>query len=254
MKTSKISGIYKILNVITQKYYIGSSITIYSRWNEHRSGLNRNKHGNKRLQNSWNKHSSAAFEFIILEECLPSDVLIREQHYLNTLQPYKKDIGYNLNADASGGDFYSLLTDDQKREFIKKCKRVGKDNGMYGKTHTDETKQKQKEKAKNRFTLDWFTDKYGKEKGKLEFDTRRSNLSSRNINHVYDNKLKGIKRGAMSEENKNKISESRKRIKLIEPQIREAIISQLYTIKQLEEMFSISKPTVLDRKRKYLDK
>ena len=56
----------------------------------------------------------------------------------------------------------------------------------------------------------------------------------------------------MSDKHKNKISETKLRIKQIEPQIKEAILSRKYTIKQLENMFGISKPTVLSKKRKYL--
>ena len=65
--------------------------------------------------------------------------MVREQYYIDTLKPYEKSIGFNLNKDASGGDFYSLLTEEEKIEFKNKCRKVGKDNGMYGKSHTEST-------------------------------------------------------------------------------------------------------------------
>jgi hypothetical protein len=48
----KISGIYKIINKINNKYYVGSS-----------------KHINPHLQNAWNKYGQNNFDFVITEEC-----------------------------------------------------------------------------------------------------------------------------------------------------------------------------------------
>jgi hypothetical protein len=62
----KISGIYKIVNKINGKYYIGSSINIHRRWREHKCGLLNNKHPNLHLQKSWNKYGCNNFDFIII--------------------------------------------------------------------------------------------------------------------------------------------------------------------------------------------
>ena len=246
------AGIYKITNKINNKFYIGSSKRIKRRWYEHKSSLINCCHGNKRMQNSWNKYGEYNFIFEIIEECDVDELLVREQHYLDALTPYDRNIGFNLNKDATGGDFYSLLTDDEKEEFINKCKRVGEKNGMYGKTHSNDTIKLQKEKAVGRFTLEWFVEKYGNDEGLIKFNERCDSLASRNINYSYDNKLTGKKRGSMSEENKKLISEGRKNLKKREPELKEAILSKQYTIKQLCSMFNTSKPTILARKRKYL--
>jgi len=74
-------GIYAIHNIISNKYYIGSSQCIRRRWNEHKSLLNRNKHGNQHLQYSYNKYGLDVFEFIILEECNINELLQREDYY-----------------------------------------------------------------------------------------------------------------------------------------------------------------------------
>ena len=49
----KISGIYKIINVKNEKYYIGSGFDVRIRWYRHRFHLNRNDHQNDYLQRAW---------------------------------------------------------------------------------------------------------------------------------------------------------------------------------------------------------
>ena len=51
------SGIYKILNTHTDKFYIGSAMNLHNRLKVHKSNLRLNKHPNKHLQFSFNKHS-----------------------------------------------------------------------------------------------------------------------------------------------------------------------------------------------------
>lgn len=52
------SGIYQIINKSTNKFYIGSAIDLKKRKREHFHHLNHNKHRNKHLQSSWNKHGT----------------------------------------------------------------------------------------------------------------------------------------------------------------------------------------------------
>ena len=84
---NKVSGIYKILNTNNNKSYIGSTINLYTRCNGHKSKLNRGIHHSPYLQNAYNKHSKQGFIFIILEECKPENLIIREQYYLDSLLP-----------------------------------------------------------------------------------------------------------------------------------------------------------------------
>ncbi len=86
--TTKISGIYKIVNKVNGKYYVGSSVNICgnrrgTRWKRHIWDLNRNKHGNDYLQRAWNKHGKNVFEFVLIEICLPHNLLSLEQKYLD---------------------------------------------------------------------------------------------------------------------------------------------------------------------------
>ena len=86
-KNYKKAGIYCIINIISKKKYIGSSINMYQRLLKHRSLLRKNKHQNRKLQNSWNKNLESSFDFYILEFCEISQLEIREQFYIDTLSP-----------------------------------------------------------------------------------------------------------------------------------------------------------------------
>lgn len=67
MKPQNNSAIYAIRNSASGKVYVGSAVRVLSRWNQHRSLLNKGKHHSQHLQSSWGKHGQAAFEFLILE-------------------------------------------------------------------------------------------------------------------------------------------------------------------------------------------
>lgn len=87
--TMNTSGIYKIVNILTKKFYIGSAKNIKRRWSYHKSSLIKNLHSNNHLQKAWNKYGEENFEFEIIEECSSEkDILLsREQFYIDTLKP-----------------------------------------------------------------------------------------------------------------------------------------------------------------------
>ena len=62
----KTSGIYKIVNKINGKYYVGSSKNIPVRWSDHKETLNKSSHYNVHLQRSWKKYGNHNFEFVIV--------------------------------------------------------------------------------------------------------------------------------------------------------------------------------------------
>lgn len=113
-----ISGVYRIVNTSNGKFYLGSTIDFERRWNEHRCGLRANKHINIRLQNSWNKHGERCFDFEVLKQCDPKNILQEEQHYLNELNPWKQSVGYNIGRSALGGD--NLTNHPDRLNIVKK--------------------------------------------------------------------------------------------------------------------------------------
>ena len=84
--------IYMILNILNNKFYIGSAFNLKKRISMHLSYLRRNVHHNKFLQNAYNKYKEENFKIIILASVLDkSKILEIEQLFLDDLKPYKRE-------------------------------------------------------------------------------------------------------------------------------------------------------------------
>lgn len=91
------TGVYIIRNRVNGRVYVGSAArSIDGRWAMHRSELRRGVHGNRLLQNSWNKHGEPAFEFSIICACSPEWCVTLEQIHINRLHSANPKLGYNL--------------------------------------------------------------------------------------------------------------------------------------------------------------
>ena len=100
IKHLNCTGIYKIVNTVNKKYYIGSTEESFiKRWYNHINALRKGSHKNIHLQNAWNKYKEISFSFEILEICNASECLTREQIYLDK---YNSEILYNINPLATG--------------------------------------------------------------------------------------------------------------------------------------------------------
>ncbi len=82
-----MGGVYIITHIASGNCYIGSSFDITLRFSQHRKLLMRNKHHSPRLQRSWIKYGADAFSFETLELVQDALLLVREQHYIDTLKP-----------------------------------------------------------------------------------------------------------------------------------------------------------------------
>lgn len=81
------SGIYRLLNTKTGKFYIGSSNNLYRRYKQHCTSLKKNKSSCTILQRAYNKYGESAFSFEILATC-PIEYLFKlEQWFVDTLKP-----------------------------------------------------------------------------------------------------------------------------------------------------------------------
>ena len=120
-------GIYKIINVMNNKFYVGSAEDFTRRKRVHWWQLRRGTHVNKHLQAAWKKYGEQAFTFVIVEELsLEADVLAAENVWLKA--HVGKDYCYNLATDATAPTLGW----------------TGEKNPMWGKTfsHTEEAKAK----------------------------------------------------------------------------------------------------------------
>ncbi len=83
------SGIYRIVNTINGKLYIGSAVNLRDRKRCHFKELRHNTHRNSKLQHAWNKYGSDNFTFEIIELVLIPELLTaREQYWIDKLKPF----------------------------------------------------------------------------------------------------------------------------------------------------------------------
>jgi tetratricopeptide (TPR) repeat protein len=112
-------GIYQILNTVNGKSYVGHSRNIEQRWCQHTSGLKQLSAFEAisyPLKNDFIDHDletntirvgrNGVFEFFIIEECSEDELLLREQFWLQKLQPTYNNwpittVGQNRNEFES---------------------------------------------------------------------------------------------------------------------------------------------------------
>ncbi len=94
------AGIYILICLANQRFYIGSSVKLKRRAGCHRRELDAGVHENQHLQRAWIKYGRDAFMFGVLEYCPKADVIVREQVYLDRFHPYLDHIGFNIQRIA----------------------------------------------------------------------------------------------------------------------------------------------------------
>jgi len=91
-----VAGVYVIRNVVNGKVYVGSSRNVGKRLGGHRAQLEGGRHANLLLTRAWIKYGPDAFAAELLERVdAPSELLVREQAWLDDLRPFG-DRGYNI--------------------------------------------------------------------------------------------------------------------------------------------------------------
>jgi len=181
-------GIYKIVSLINDKVYVGSSVNLKSRRYLHFYRLKQNKHDNKHLQNAYNKYGKENFIWEIIEyvehnenkDILKKELLEREQYWIDKLNACNRLVGYNMCLEA--GSSLGVMRTLEFRNKIRKIK--------LGRKHSEQTKQKISKTHKKLGTLP------PSNKGmELSEETKRKmSITAKN----------------MSEETKRKMSESSK--------------------------------------------
>lgn len=95
-------GVYCITNSKSGKIYIGSTCdTFKNRWSKHIQKLRSNSHHNVHLQASFNLYKEESFVFSIIEIIQnDSEILEKEQFYINEKRSYNRELGYNIERDV----------------------------------------------------------------------------------------------------------------------------------------------------------
>lgn len=147
--------IYKIINLVNDKFYVGSTTNKKVRFREHRKQLRGNRHHCKHLQAAWNLYGGSKFDFVVVEEVTDSkDLAAAEDVWLQAHvgQPHCYNSGYAAVAPWRGvpkeqHPAFGVPKSEGQREAISKTLKdfyaaAPGNHPRYGKQHTEETKAK----------------------------------------------------------------------------------------------------------------
>ncbi len=108
------SGIYKILNTIDERIYVGSSKNMEKRFNVHKCELNTKKHKNPHLLNFINKYGIDKLSFEVLEYCEKDKLEEKENYYFTLLSPQ-----FNICKKAYRLPEKRNFTEEQIKEYAE---------------------------------------------------------------------------------------------------------------------------------------
>ena len=133
-------GIYKIINVVNNKFYVGSAVNLRKRKSRHFSELRNNRHNNRHLQAAWLKYGEQAFVFVIVEEVADRTLLLdAENRWLK--EHVGKDYCYNIGIDATA-PMLGISGEASPTWGMKRTPEQLAAQNWTGKKHTPESREK----------------------------------------------------------------------------------------------------------------
>lgn len=169
----KQSGIYRI-ELGNGWFYIGSTKNLILREKQHQRELKLGSHKNNIAQSCWNKYQ--VFEFVILENCVISNLISREQFYLDKHFHNPK----NVNICRVAGSVMTGLTHSaESRKKMSNARQLRKPASI-------ETREKMSASMKGRvFSASHCAKLSSAARGKIVSAETRAKLSKINIGKTH---------------------------------------------------------------------
>jgi group I intron endonuclease len=180
--------IYKIINLVNDKFYVGSTVHKKVRFRQHRRLLRNNRHHCKHLQAAWNKYGEDKFDFRVVEEVADSESLEAvEDRWLSEHvgKEYCYNSGYSAKAPWRGAPAdttpsFGRLVKQQTKEQISTTLKAFyaedyNNHPRVGKTHSEETKERIRQAKLSNPTAYWEGKERSEETKAKIADTQRGN-------------------------------------------------------------------------------
>lgn len=174
-------GIYKLYWDNNNYYYFGQSSDLKTRLRKHIESLKRGDHHNRIIQRIYNKYGNPIIE--VVEFCNINELCEKEQYYIdknpgnflcNLCPVSESSLGYRFTEEQKKNVGNSVIGRFQSDEKRKKCSQPGVLNGMFGKKHSEETR--------NKLKLSHIGRVYNK--GYTLSDEAKKNISNGNIGKI----------------------------------------------------------------------
>jgi len=147
--------IYKIVNLVNDKFYVGSTTNKKVRFRQHRKLLRGNRHHCKHLQAAWNKYGEEKFDFVVIED-VANEISLQEVENRYLKEHVGAEYCYNsgATADAPWRGVYGAKnpkfgvprTASEKQQISTSLKEFYAEDYFnhprVGKTHSEEAKAK----------------------------------------------------------------------------------------------------------------
>lgn len=191
--------IYKITNLINKKIYVGQTHLNSEQF------FNSNYYGSGQIiKKSIKKYGIRNFKKVVLEKCKTQNELNEKEKkwikMFNSLVPN----GYNIAEGGNGGNLGKDIIKKRQLNVIKNGTYAGKNNPMFGKKHSEETRRKISIATKGKKVV--FTLEHRKKLRDARLGKHLSNITKLKLSKS----LSGRKLTPFTEEHKLKISKSHK--------------------------------------------
>lgn len=113
MSNLNVSGIYKITNIINNKFYIGKSVNINNRWRQHKLAKDSSP-----LHQAMLKYGKDNFIIEIIEVCQPEELNEKEIYWIKQYNAYFDDKSYNATLGGDGASHPVKLSHADLLEII----------------------------------------------------------------------------------------------------------------------------------------
>lgn len=193
---NNVSGVYRLVNILTGECYVGSSTNLGNRLAVHRYQMTNGTHGNRNVQAAFDEHGISAFSFEVLKIVADKSQLIaHEQHFIDILKPkynlapmagtclgvkYSPESRARISARVSGeGNYWfgkvpPCATMSRSAEMRRKLseRHTGSGNPMFGVTpthakFTDEQVREIRVSISKGDSLNTIAKRYGVSKGTI---------------------------------------------------------------------------------------
>lgn len=196
-------GIYFIISLVDNKRYVGRSVDIHRRLNEHKRELNKNIHDNKHLQNAWSKYGASNFIFVPFLFCDAETAIVEEQKQLDFYNNQESRLLFNISkssmagpseiehrrAISEGGRKRAPITEETRaklkvaraRKIFSEEERAKISAASKGRKHTEETRKKLSEMQKGKKLSEEHKKKISEAgKGKPQSEETKRKISQKN--------------------------------------------------------------------------
>lgn len=179
------SGIYLLTNLLNKDQYVGQSIYLGKRLTKYFTLSYLKNRNTLVISRALIKYGYANFSISILEYCDKDNLNEIEQYYMDIIKPVyntlkiagsssgykhtqeskdKRSLSLKGKYTGTNSPLYGRTHTEQTKELMSSM-RKGEKNFFYGKTHTDETRELMKQKAMGRKHLPSTLEKMSKVKG-----------------------------------------------------------------------------------------